>query len=216
MYLVRMGQFGNVHCSGSKIAGRLWAMTSIQNKLPRALTIVALLMLTVTGCRNLPEPAVPISTREVVGQLGTNRWYTPANQILTPAGLQVELPGLRPQAIALSPDGKLLVTAGKTKELVVVDPDTGVIRQRVLLPSEKDLDPAPDAVSTHILEPDKDGQLSFTGLVFSPDGTRIYLANVNGSIKVFGVEKDANVVGLFTIPLPPANAPWRKPGNASS
>lgn len=162
------------------------------------------------GCRSADKPRGEFSTTATVGQLGTNRWYTPANQILTPAGRQVELPGLRPQAIALSPDGKLLVTAGKTKELVVVNPATGEIRQRVLLPSEKDQDPAPDAVSSHILEPDKDGQVSYTGLVFSPDGRRIYLANVNGSVKVFGVQEDENVVALFTIPLPPADAPRRK------
>src|SRR5438876_10597584 len=49
----------------------------------------------------------------------------PVNQVLTPAGVQVELPGLRPQVIALSPDGKLLVTSGKTPELIVIDPSTG-------------------------------------------------------------------------------------------
>src|ERR1051326_716733 len=65
------------------------------------------------------------STRHHVGQISTNSYYTPANQILTPFGKQVELPGMRPQAIALSPDGKLLVTAGKTHELVVLDPVTG-------------------------------------------------------------------------------------------
>ena len=151
------------------------------------------------------------ATRETVGQLGPNRWYTPANQILTPAGIQIELPDLRPQALALSPDGKRLVTAGKTPELVVLEPKTGTILQRVALPSDSDQDPAPDAVSARILKPDSDGQLSFTGLVFSPDGARIYLANVNGSIKVFSVEHGTNVVGLFSIPLPPAKAPDRKP-----
>ncbi len=162
------------------------------------------------GCRSADKPRGELSTTATVGQISTNRWYTPANQILTPAGTQVELPGLRPQAIALSPDGKLLVTAGKTKELVVVNPATGEIRQRVLLPSEKDQDPAPDAVSTHILEPDKEGQVSYTGLAFSPEGSRVYLANVNGSVKVFGVEHGTNVVGLFTMPLPAAEAPGRK------
>src|SRR6266436_9808476 len=67
------------------------------------------------------------STKEVVGRLGTNRLYTPVNQMLTPAGLQIELPGLRPQALALSPDGKLLVTAGKTHELVVIALETDQI-----------------------------------------------------------------------------------------
>ena len=149
------------------------------------------------------------ATREAVGQITTNRYYTPANQVLTPVGIQVELPELRPQALALSPDGQWIVTAGKTAELVVIEPRTGEILQRVPLPSEKEIAPAPGAVSTHILEPDKEGQLSFTGLLFSPDGSRIFLANVNGSIKVFGV-KDGKVAGLFSLALPPANAPGRK------
>src|SRR6266481_3553998 len=77
------------------------------------------------------------STKEVVGRLSTNRLYTPVNQMLTPAGLQVEFPGLRPQALALSPDGKLLVTAGKTHEVVVIAPATGEVLQRVQLPGMK-------------------------------------------------------------------------------
>jgi len=165
-----------------------------------------------TGCESpqLPQLAGQVPIREAVGHAGTNRYYTPVNQVLTPAGLQVELPGMRPQALALSPDGRLLVTAGKTHDLVVMDPKSGKVLQRVLLPSEKNQDPTPSPVSTHILQPDKDAELSFTGLVFSPDGSRIYLANVEGSIKVFGVDKSGQVAGLFTIPLPPANAPRRK------
>src|SRR5882762_5214133 len=62
---------------------------------------------------------------------------TPVNQITTPAGVQVELPGMRPQALALSPDGKLLVTSGLTHELVVVAPETGEVLQRVQLPGMK-------------------------------------------------------------------------------
>ncbi len=156
------------------------------------------------------QPVAQESTHSIIGRVGTNRYYTPANQVLTPTGLQVELPGMRPQALALSPDGRLLVTAGKTHDLVVIDPQSGKILQHVSLPSERDRDPTPGPVSEHILEPDKEGQLSFTGLVFSPDGSRIYLANVDGSIKVFGVENKGRVVGLFTIQLPPANAPRRR------
>src|ERR1019366_7339841 len=151
------------------------------------------------------------STWDIVGRVGENRYRTPVNQILTPAGHQVELPGMRPQALALSPSGRLLITAGKTHELVVLEPQSGKVLQRVPLPSEKLVEPAPAAVSEHILQPDKEGQLSFTGLAFAPDGSRIYLANVDGSIKVFGVAKDGTVAGLFTMPLPPANAPRLKP-----
>jgi YVTN family beta-propeller protein len=164
------------------------------------------------GCQNPPlqPPTGQVSTQDKVGHVGPNRYYTTANQVLTPAGLQVELPGMRPQALALSPNGHLLVTAGKTHDLVVIEPQSGKILQRVPLPSEKELDPKPNAVSDHILQPDKEGQLSFTGLAFSPEGARVYLANVDGSVKVFGVGKNGHVAGLFTMPLPLANAPRRK------
>src|SRR3954462_5534219 len=62
------------------------------------------------------------TTEERVGRVGTNRTVTPVNQVLTPSGTQVELSGMRPQAIALSPNGKLLATSGKTSQLVIVDP----------------------------------------------------------------------------------------------
>ena len=74
-------------------------------------------------------------------------------------------------------------------------------------------EPAP-IVARSILNPDEKAQLSFTGLIFSPDGSRIYLANVNGDIKVFGVGTDHKVSPLFSLPLPPANAPDRAGGNS--
>src|SRR5688500_5349126 len=89
----------------------------------------------------------------------SGRIIIPVNQVLTPLGIQVELPGMRPQAIALSPDGRILATSGKTSELVLVNPETGDILQRVPLPSEAATNALP-AVSTHILKPDEEGQLS--------------------------------------------------------
>jgi DNA-binding beta-propeller fold protein YncE len=172
-----------------------------------------LLVSLLLGCQTAPsqQRVAQVSTQDIVGRVGENRYRTPVNQILTPAGLQVELPGMRPQGLVLSHDGRLLITAGKTHDLVVLEPQSGKVLQRVPLPSEKQVEPAPAAVSEHILQPDKEGQLSFTGLAFSPDDSRIYLANVDGSIKVFGVGKDGTVAALFTMPLPSANAPRRKP-----
>src|SRR5829696_2884045 len=149
------------------------------------------------------------SPTEMVGRHGTNRTVTPVNQVLTPYGLQIELPGLRPQAIALSPDGELLATSGKTSEVVIIDSASGVVRQRVTLPSEAANEPQPEVSSANILQPDKKAQLSFTGLVFSPDGSRLYLANVNGSIKVFNVTANGHMTGTFSIRLPAAHAPRR-------
>jgi len=163
----------------------------------------------------LTDAAIPAQSNalfeatEQVGRRGTNRTVTPVNQVLTPYGTQVELPGMRPQALAFSPNGKLLAVSGKTSQVVIVDPATGRIRQRVALPSEQANEPEPELVSPNILQPDKKGQVSFTGLVFSPDGSRLFLANVNGSVKVFNVAGDGNVTGAFSIPLPHANAPRR-------
>ncbi len=147
------------------------------------------------------------ATAAPVGHAG-GALITPANQLVTPAGALIELPGLRPQVLALSPDGKLLVTAGLTHELVVLEPATGKILQRVPLP--------PDAVGRQkpvtslILNPDDKAQVSFTGLAFSPDGSRIFLSNVNGDVKVFSVARNQSVAPLSAFPLPPATAPSRK------
>lgn len=150
------------------------------------------------------------SDTEQVGVDGSNRTVLPVNQVLEPVGIQISLPGLRPQALALSPDGRLLAVSGKTSELVIIDPESGTIIQRVTFPSENQIEPLPDPSSSNILEPDRRGQVSYTGLIFSPDGHNIYLSNVNGSIKVFTVEPDGEVMPSHTIPLPPADAPRRK------
>jgi YVTN family beta-propeller protein len=146
---------------------------------------------------------------ETVGRQGSNRTVLPVNQVVTPLGLQVELPGLRPQALALSPDGRLLITAGKSSELVVVDPATGAVRQRVPLPKTPPGQASPAAPSPNILEPDKEGQLSYTGLRFSPDGRRAFLSDVNGSVVAFDVAADGTVSVARAIGLPLARAPRR-------
>jgi len=172
--------------------------------------ILALVGLTMTALTAKAAPDdFPTSTNGPVGQLGPNVYATPVNQMLTPAGRQVELPGLRPQAMALSPNDRLLAVSGKTAELVLVDPVSGKVLQHVPLPASRTNDASPDVVSGHILQPDEDAEVSYTGLVFSPDGSRIYLASVNGSIKVFAVDAQANVTALVSFPLPPADAPRR-------
>ena len=151
--------------------------------------------------------AIAAAAAFAIGAMSQTR--LPVNQTTTPVGRQIELPGLRPQALALSPDGTILVTSGKASELVVIDPASASVRQRAPLPPEPPDAKAPEPPSTNILQPDEKGQLSFTGLVFSPDGRTIYLSNVNGSIKVFGVDPGGKISGLFSVPLPAAGAPRR-------
>jgi YVTN family beta-propeller protein len=94
--------------------------------------------------------------------------------------------------------------------LIILDPITGDIKQKVELPAEAQNSPRPDAPSSNILAPDKKGQVSFTGLIFSRDGKKIFLSNVDGSIKVFSVEASGTVKPSHSYPLPPAQAPRRK------
>ena len=142
------------------------------------------------------------ATTETVGHR-TNSVVTPVNQRLTPAGTLLELPGMRPEAVALSPNGKLLVTAGLTHELVVINPATGLVTQRVPFPSSKQKSIPGRAP---ILDPDDKSQISYTGLVFSPDGSRIYVSNVTGDIKVFNVAADGTVTAGTTFALPTVHA----------
>jgi YVTN family beta-propeller protein len=159
-----------------------------------------------TGCLKPEKDPGLVSAAKGANLLGQAREISAVNQLLSPAGMQVELPGMRPEALALSPDARLLVTSGQTHELVVLESQTGRIIQRVLLPPDTNTNAPTKPVSEAVLNPDLKAQISFTGLVFSPDGSRIYFANVDGDLKVFGVQPDQKIVPLFSIPLPPANA----------
>ncbi|QEH38136.1 Phosphoesterase family protein [Aquisphaera giovannonii] len=149
------------------------------------------------------------STADLVGRGRDNVISTPVNQVLTPYGRQVELDGLRPQAIALSPDGRRLLVSGKTSELLAIDPDQAKVVQRVALPPESQKQP-PKVASPNILNPDRKGQVSYTGLIYAHSGRRVYLSNVDGSIKVFAVAGDGTIEPTHVFNLPEAKAPRRK------
>ncbi|HEY1789899.1 MAG TPA: SMP-30/gluconolactonase/LRE family protein, partial [Verrucomicrobiae bacterium] len=148
------------------------------------------------------------ATTQTVGRIPSGI-ATPVNQIVTPAGIQVRLPRVRPNTLALSPDGRLIVTSGMTSELIAIDPVQGDVLQHVPLPADPQLH-RPSLVSSSILNRRTDDKLSFTGLVFSPDGSRIYLSNVNGDIKVFSVDQNHKIVPVASFVLPPADLPDRK------
>ncbi len=173
-------------------------MRSHRRHLPE---IVALALAFTASCalfRERIEPALPEAAA-----------WVPVGQVVTPAGLQVELPGLRPQVLALSPDGRRLITSGKTGEIVVVDPATGALLERVSFPGGA-REGAAGAPSENVLRPDQEGQVSYTGLAFSPDGTRLYLSDVEGRIEVFGGMPEGTLKGLFAFPLPPSGIPRRQ------
>ena len=161
------------------------------------------------------EPLRSSARAEIVGKIGVGRYMTPTHQVLTPVGRQVELPGMRPQALALSPAGTLIAVSGKTSHLVLIDPATGQIRQKLAIPVRGSSpapagDQAPGAAAAKKEEKEPAAQLSFTGLIFSPDGTRIYLSNATGNIKVFDVANDRTVSAAATFAVPDARTSKRK------
>ena len=55
-----------------------------------------------------PAPAThPLVPGQKVGQIAPGKWLLPTGQIIAPAGRQADLAGIRPQALALSPNGKI-------------------------------------------------------------------------------------------------------------
>jgi YVTN family beta-propeller protein len=181
----------------------------------RALYAAVAAVLIGAGCH---YPADSVSSREAVerdrehvGHRADGRSVTPVNQALTPLGRQVELTGLRPLVVRLSRRGDRLYVSGKTSELLVLDPATGDVLQRVALPPEPKDAPVAGQASANILKPDKSGQASYTGLAVSPDGKRVVMSNVNGSLKAFNVAEDGSVTPSHSIPIPTADAPRRKP-----
>ncbi len=128
--------------------------------------------------------------------------------VVTPAGLRIDLPGLRPQVLVLSPDGKSLITSGKTNKLIVINPDTHEVSQTIEFPSKQQTS-EPDIASPNILKPDTAALVSYTGLLYSKDGRRVYMSDVSGTIKVFSVDADGKHASSHTIQLPDAKAPRR-------
>ena len=147
--------------------------------------------------------AGPVSRAAAVGRLAAHRWLMPTGQILSPAGRQVELPGVRPQAIALSPDGRTLALGGTDNQLLIVNPATGGPVRKVPMPPEtpEALGRSLGVIFTTDLSGPKADKLSVAGLVFSPDGTRLYFSNANGSIKVFSLDPAGEVRPLRSSPF---------------
>ena len=167
---------------------------------------VAVLLTLAAACSS-PNSKRPTPT-DPVGRTKDGRLVLPQNQTLQPAGQMIELAGLRPQALLLSRDGKQLFVSGKTAELLVLDATTCAVLQRVQMPNDSQT-ASPTLSAGKVLAPDKEALQSFTGLVLSADGTRLFQSNVNGSIKVYAISASGAVVPSHSLPLQKANAPRR-------
>jgi YVTN family beta-propeller protein len=203
----------------------------------------------VIGCASSRAAGVAFAKPNAVGRTGTNLYTLPTGQLLRPAGKQIELPSMRPQVFALSPDKKFLVTAGRTNGVAVIEVASGRVVQmptmstnlaeaKAIAEKEKKEKESLDDPNT----PGETGgsttnvtgsvssetnsvasrtnrtgrgfgsrtnssggssaQMSFTGLTYSPDGKHLFLANAQGNIRAFPVDKKGKIGTPHVIDVP--------------
>ena len=113
---------------------------------------------------------------------------TPANQLVTPAGTQVNFSG-RPLAIAVRPDQKtaavLNTGSGQsnfvTRPIVIIDLESGTVKQEF----------TPGTANA-----------SYDGVIYSRDGTHLYFSQDNGRVVIANVASDGTLSLNTTIAMP--------------
>lgn len=112
-----------------------------------------------------------------VGRQEDGSVVLPTNQVITPAGQQIEFLG-RPVDVALRPDGKTaaFLTNSNPEPITVVDLATNQVVQL--------FDPGS--------EPGQ-AQSSFAGILYSPDGTKLYASDYTGLLIVATVAADGTL-----------------------
>jgi YVTN family beta-propeller protein len=128
----------------------------------------------------IPATAEVEFDRAVVGRQPNGQIVVPTNQVLNPAGFQVEFPG-RPTDLALSPDGNLLAVLNNAS-LVIIRINDRAIMQMLPTPGH-----------------------TFVGLAWTPDGRTILASGTNGSVQRIAVTGGVATIGA-PIALPGADA----------
>ncbi|MBU0639831.1 MAG: bifunctional YncE family protein/alkaline phosphatase family protein [Planctomycetes bacterium] len=126
------------------------------------------------------SPDVDEYDRSQVGQLADGRVVVPTNQVLAPAGVQIDFAG-RPTDLALSPDGRFLAVLNRYN-VVLIDVERREVVQEV-----------------GYRTPRAGG--SYTGILYAPDGKRLHASCIRGAIEVFDVAADGRLTPGEPIPL---------------
>lgn len=148
---------------------------------PGLLIVFSIVLNLAVHAQDAGKPAATISGPNYdqlrTGDSADGKIVVPTNQVLSPVGRQVSFSG-RPTDVALSADGRWLAVLENSR-VTLIDPKEGKIVSRV-----------------------PHGGGSFCGLVFSPDGKKLFASSIRGAIGVFEVEADGE--------LEPEK-PWRIP-----
>lgn len=141
-----------------------------------SLSIISLILLILSGCHADNQN----HTGNVkVGNQPDGSILVPTNQLLRPAGFQVNLPG-RPVDLILTPDQKFLVVKNRL-DLVLIRLNDRTIMQSL---------PYPGAGA------------SFTGIGISPDGSRIFVTDAESRLCIAKRDKNNILQWDDTVVLP--------------
>jgi YVTN family beta-propeller protein len=125
--------------------------------------------------------AAQVLPTQQVGRQQNGTVVTTTNQVLTPAGRQVEFEG-RPVAVALSPDGKTAALLKSGAAVIVIDLDTGAVKQKF------------DAAGA---------SSSFSGILYAKDGKMFYASQADGNLIMANVAGDGTLSLAQKAKLPP-------------
>ncbi len=132
------------------------------------------------------------------------------NQLLTPAGKTVQLGSpVRAKAVAINPNAKThsgaVLLMGAAEPIIIFDTRTGAVLQRYL----------PTALSGTTSTSSPTG--SFTGIAYSPDGSKLLFSQDNSNIQVAVVNpSNGELADDEVIPVPAPNNPnLYTPGTAN-
>jgi YVTN family beta-propeller protein len=165
--------------------GRCWSAPHemFLPKLTLAVAVPGLIVLGLVPSSFAQEPD-SLPTYQV-GAQPNGSVVVPTDQIITPAGTQLQLSGARPNAVAFSPDRKKLaiLTAGCNgcSLVSVVDLATNTVQQTL---NPNDGDAPPD------------------GIVYSQDGRQLFMSDTNGEIIVANVDSAGQLTLANKIEIP--------------
>src|SRR3954447_8866043 len=140
-----------------------------------AFAILVILSVAPVGAKDTEKAG--LYDRSRIGPLADGRVIVPTNQILSPLGRQVVVGG-RPTDVALAPNGKWLAVLN-VNEVQLVDFEFGKILSHASI---------------------RGG--SFKGIVFSPNGKRLYASSMKGGIAVLNVSTNGKLSAAKPIEVP--------------
>ena len=154
---------------------------------PLARRTVVITMLGIVLSIGSHDAKAQVKEKAQVGRQKDKSVVTTTNQVLTPAGRQVEFRG-RPNAVALSPDRKTaaFLNAGY-KAIMLVDVEAGTAKQEF------------DAAGPNV---------SFGGILYSKDGKTLYASQADGNLVIAKVAGDGTITLDQKVKLPPGKIPY--------